>query len=95
MTATQTVQLEAGTYDFSAWLEGGDAGTSDVFKVTVEVDGQIYEGTGNVTGWQQWSEITISPIEVTGDTQAIVTVSVSGTTAGVWGAFDDITMVKR
>ena len=67
---------------------------SDVFTISLTFDGTVKEVSGTVTGWQQWSELSIKEIEVSDDTTGVITVTVSDTTAGVWGAFDDISLVK-
>ena len=94
-TASQEVELTAGTYTLSAWLEGGDNGASDEFLLSITVDGTEYSASGTVSGWQQWSELSIGEIEVGSDTTGIVTIAVTDTSSGVWGAFDDVSMIPE
>lgn len=92
-TAIQSIDLEPGTYDFSVWVEGGDSDGSELIGVAITVDGSLYDGHSSVTGWQQWSEIAISDIEITEPTTVSICIFVHEPSAGVWGAFDDVSMV--
>ena len=92
-TAVQLIDLEPGTYEFSAWVEGGDSGDSDQIGVDITVNGTIYDGHSSVTGWQQWSQIVISDIEITEPTTVSICIYVHNPTPGAWGAFDDVSMV--
>lgn len=92
-TAVQLIDLEPGTYEFSAWVEGGESGDSDQIGVDITVNGTIYDGHSSVTGWQQWSQIVISDIEITEPTTVSICIYVHNPTPGVWGAFDDVSMV--
>ena len=89
-TATQEVSLEKGTYSYTAYLEGGDAGTSDEFSIYVTVGDTTYQTTGTVSTWQNWCEMVIKDIVIPEDgTTVTVGISVKNPTPGVWGAFDD------
>lgn len=93
-TATQEVILDAGIYELSAYLQGGDAG-EDEFKVAATVEGEELAAYSEVSSWKVWSHPTVSEIVVTKDqTVVTVTLSVSNTTAGVWGSFDDVALCK-
>ena len=95
MTATQEVVVDAGIYKLSAFLQGGDASSSDVFTVSAAVGDEVYSVNGKVDGWKVWDNLVTEEIVVTEDnTTVTVTLSVSDTTGGVWGSFDDVTLVK-
>lgn len=94
-TATQEVTLEKGTYSYTAYLEGGDAGTTDEFIIYVTVGDITYQTAGTVSTWQNWCEMMIEDIVIPEDGTAVtVGISVNNTTAGVWGAFDDCILTK-
>lgn len=94
-SASQEVTLEKGTYSYTAYLQGGDAGTTDEFAIYVTVGDTTYQTTGTVSTWQNWCEMAIENIVIPEDgTTVTVGIQVDNTTAGVWGAFDDCVLTK-
>ena len=94
-TATQTVKLKAGKYALTGYIQGGGNGTSDVFSIKAIVGDETYTAAGELSGWKVWSNPTIDEIVVTeDDTEIQVVLSIENTTAGVWGAFDDIALYR-
>ena len=94
-TATQEVTLDKGTYSCSAFLQGGDATDTDKFTLYITVDDTTYEATGSVSTWQIWQQLLIENITISEDnTTVTVGISVTDTTAGVWGSFDDCILSK-
>lgn len=95
MIAGQTITVDSGVYSASAFLQGGNAGESDVFAIEVTVGDKTYTETSSVSGWKVWSNPTIENIQVSEDyTEVTVTLIVSDTTAGVWGSFDDAKLIR-
>ena len=96
LDAYQTVTLPAGTYSFSANLEGGDAGDGDIFEIYVKESPDsepLYTAEGSVTSWTEWTKLEISDIVIDEDnTSIVVGLAVRNATAGVWGAFDDCSL---
>ncbi len=94
-SATQELTLEKGTYSYTAYLQGGNAGSTDEFAIYVTVGDTVYQTTGTVSTWQNWCEMTIENISIPEDnTTVTIGISVNNTTAGVWGAFDDCVLTK-
>ena len=95
MSASQTVTVEKGVYDFGVFLQGGSAGSTDVFRITATVGDKVYESTSTLEGWKVWSNPTIVGIEVEeDDTEITVAFYVENTTAGVWGSYDDCSLIR-
>ncbi|MGN1168218.1 MAG: glycosyl hydrolase 53 family protein [Lachnospiraceae bacterium] len=95
MTASQTVTVDSGVYSASVFLQGGASGDTDIFAIAVTVGDETYTETSNVSGWQEWSNPTIENIQVVeDDTEITITLIVSNTTGGVWGAFDDAKLIR-
>ncbi len=95
MIASQIVTVGSGVYSASAFLQGGNAGESDVFAIEVMVGDKTYTETSSVSGWKVWSNPTIENIQVAEDnTEVTVTLIVSDTTAGVWGSYDDVKLIR-
>lgn len=94
-TATQKVTLPAGKYALTGYIQGGDAGDSDVFSIKAIVGDKIYSTVGELSGWKVWSNPTIDEIVITEDnTEVQIVLSIENTTRGVWGSFDDIALYK-
>lgn len=93
-TAVQTVTVDSGIYSLSAFLQGGDGGET-VFSVSATVGETTVSANGEVSGWQSWQEIICDEIIVKEDaTDIVITLSVSDTTAGVWGSYDDVKLIR-
>ncbi|MDD6157549.1 MAG: glycosyl hydrolase 53 family protein [Lachnospiraceae bacterium] len=94
-TASQTVTLNRGVYSAGAYLQGGNAGDTDVMAIQVTVGEREYIAYGTVEGWKVWSNPTIQEIEIAEDgTQVTVTLLLADLSAGVWGSFDDVKLVR-
>lgn len=93
--ASQKVTVNAGVYELSAFLQGGNAGSTDMFEAEVLVDGESYHDSAFVDGWKNWKQLNVKDIIVTEDDTCIeVILWVKNTTAGVWGSYDDVTLCK-
>lgn len=91
-TVTQTLHAIApGSYDFSVWLQGGDAGENAKFEAFVLVNETEYTAQIAVTSWQNWAEAAINGIPVAENAQVTVGVRASAD-AGAWGAWDDFSL---
>lgn len=91
--AAQTVTLEPGTYTLCAYLQGGDAGTDDVFTLFADFGDadegtHTYSATAVLSGWCNWQNPTISSIVIVEETEVTVGVEASAS-AGAWGTWDD------
>ena len=95
MIASQTITVGSGVYSASAFLQGGNAGESDVFAIEVMVGDKTYTEISSVSGWKVWSNPTIENIQVAeDDTEITVFLLVLDTTAGVWGSYDDAKLIR-
>ncbi|MDO5519777.1 MAG: glycosyl hydrolase 53 family protein [bacterium] len=93
-TAEQTITLDAGTYAFEGYVQGGDAGENAKITLYASADGKNYTVDTSVNGWQNWSNPTISKITVAKNkTQITVGASVDAA-AGAWGSWDDFYLYK-
>ncbi|REK52634.1 MAG: hypothetical protein C6W55_15615 [Thermobacillus sp.] len=89
-TLTQTLTgLADGTYELSAWAEGGHDYLADdtSLKLFAESGGQRVEAPIAVTPWGDWRQYTLT-VQVTGG-QAVIGFEVDAP-ATQWGAFDDV-----
>lgn len=93
-TVEQTISLEAGTYTFGGFLQGGDAGRDDVFELYVINGGETLTAEGGVTGWQNWSEIVVDGVVLKESGEITVGIRVEAT-AGAWGAWDDLYLCRQ
>lgn len=82
--------LEPGTYQLSAFSQGGDMLSSSVLEVYAIADGQEYSQSFELTGYADWKEPTVADIKLTGDTIVVgVRMKCNG---GSWGTVDDFTL---
>lgn len=82
--------LEPGTYQLSAFSQGGDMLSSSVLEVYAIADGQEYTQQFELTGYADWKEPTVADIKLTGDTIVVgVRMKCNG---GSWGTVDDFTL---
>ena len=94
-TASQTVSLEVGTYELSAFLQGGDAGANDRFEIAITIGEDTKTATASVSGWKDFKELTIPELIIEEDnTEAIITIT-ADISGGAWGSFDDVFLVKK
>jgi arabinogalactan endo-1,4-beta-galactosidase len=92
--ATQTVRgLTSGYYEFSGYLQGGDAGNNSRFVLFADSNGQHYEEASKVSSWQEWENPCVKRIYVGKDGTVTVGVSVLAV-ANAWGSFDDFYLCK-
>ncbi|MCR5214812.1 MAG: glycosyl hydrolase 53 family protein [Eubacterium sp.] len=91
----QKLVLDAGTYTYGAYLEGGDAGDSAEFYIYISIDGEIQRVDTGVTKWQEWQNPELSGFEITEDgTEVIIGLSGKCDAKG-WGAWDDLYLYKN
>ncbi|WP_121610958.1 glycosyl hydrolase 53 family protein [Mesobacillus foraminis] len=83
--------LEPGTYHLSMFLQGGDAGNSDMY-LYAKAGGQEYKANTGVNGWVNWSNPEIAAIPVTDGTITIGARIKAG--AGAWGSLDDFYLYR-
>lgn len=82
--------LEPGTYQLSAFSQGGDMLSSSVLELYAIVDGQEYTQQFELTGYADWKEPAVADIKLTGDTIVVgVRMKCNG---GSWGTVDDFTL---
>ncbi len=91
-TVEQKIEnIPAGTYELSAFLQGGTNGASDVYQLYISVNGTKLTANGELSGWLNWSNPVISAIEIPEGAEVYVGVNVTAT-GGAWGAWDDFTL---
>lgn len=82
--------LEPGTYQLSAFSQGGDMLSSSVLELYAVADGVEYTQSFELTGYADWKEPTVTDIKLTGDTIVVgVRMKCNG---GSWGTVDDVTL---
>ena len=82
--------LEPGTYELSAFSQGGDMLSSSVLELYAAVDGKEYTQQFELTGYADWKQPIISDIKLTGDNMVVgVRMKCNG---GSWGTVDDVTL---
>ena len=82
--------LEPGTYQLSAFSQGGDMLSSSVLELYAIADGQEYTQQFELTGYADWKEPTVTDIKLTGDTIVVgIRMKCNG---GSWGTVDDFTL---
>lgn len=82
--------LEPGTYQISAFSQGGDMLSSSVLELYAVADGVEYTQSFELTGYADWKEPTVTDIKLTGDTIVVgVRMKCNG---GSWGTVDDVTL---
>ena len=82
--------LEPGTYQLSAFSQGGDMLSSSVLELYAVADGQEYIQSFELTGYADWKEPTVTEITLTGDSMVVgIRMKCNG---GSWGTVDDVTL---
>lgn len=82
--------LEPGTYQLSAFSQGGDMLSSSVLELYAIADGQEYTQQFELTGYADWKEPAVTDIKLTGDTIVVgVRMKCNG---GSCGTVDDFTL---
>ncbi len=93
-TAEQKITgIPAGTYELSAYLQGGDAGSDAVFELYVTVNGKTLTAPSKVTSWQNWDNPVIKDIEIPEGAEVTVGVKADAQ-AKAWGAWDDFSLTE-
>ncbi len=92
---TQQVTLNAGSYTFGGFLEGGDAGDGAVFQLIADVNGTESKADTGVSGWKKWAEPKVENFEVPADNTAVTLKIKVKAAAKAWGAFDDMYLYKN
>lgn len=90
----QTITLEKGIYSLSAFLEGGDAGEDDEFKLYAILDGEETAENTTLNGWQEFTNPTISNIVISKDGTQLTIGAYTKASAKCWGAWDDFALIK-
>lgn len=88
-TAEQRVTLDAGHYTFEGYLQGGDAGEGDVFKLYVKKPDGTVETFGELNGWQNWSKLYVENFGVEENGTEITVGVYAEAVGGAWGSWDD------
>jgi arabinogalactan endo-1,4-beta-galactosidase len=86
-TVTQTITLEAGTYELKAYVEGGDCGDDAVMQLFVKGEGLDESDYATLAGWQVWQQPKLT-FTLEEETEVSIGVYVKAI-AGGWGAWDD------
>lgn len=84
--------LEPGTYQLSAYAQGGDMSSDSILELYAIVDGVEQTQTFMVTTYADWKNPTISEIQVTDGTLTIGVRMKCNTKS--WGTVDDIALYK-
>lgn len=93
-TAEQEITgLPEGTYELSAFLQGGDPGSNAIFQLYITVNGKTYTADSGLSGWLVWDNPRISDIMIPADAQVTVGVNVDAA-AKAWGAWDDFQLYR-
>lgn len=89
-TATQEVEVtEPGTYEFTCYMQGGDAASS-TFTAFIQAGDDSEETSLTAAGWSNFQE---GKVTLTVTDPCTITVGVKGDcNAGAWGTFDDFTL---
>ncbi|WP_231710846.1 glycosyl hydrolase 53 family protein [Gracilibacillus suaedae] len=87
---SQTItDLEPGYYHLSMFIQGGDAGESDM-KLYAVTSGQQYQTETHVDGWVNWVQSEIDEILIT-DGSITIGASIKAS-AEAWGTLDDFNL---
>ncbi len=95
-TAEQTLTgLEAGTYKLTGYMQGDAAGdeNAEVYFYVI-VNGETLKVDGQLNGYVNWYEATLSGITVAEGDDVVIGIKVT-TAPGGWGTIDALTLVKE
>lgn len=95
-TLEQTPEgLEAGVYDFTIYIMGGDCGASEVYAY-VKLDGEIIaKAPMEITVWNEWHGGFVEGVEYAEGQTLTVGIYVKAPAAGAWGKIDDAALSRR
>lgn len=86
-TVEQTVEnLAPGTYNFSLFIQGGDATDQEIYIYAI-ADGETYRVDTDIDGWRNFRNPVIRDIVV--ESGAIIVGAHVRCSAGAWGTLDD------
>ena len=85
--------LAAGSYEFSIFVMGGDAGAYNVYSFVKVGTASALTAKGAITAWQEWHEMKIS-FDYDGVSTLYLGVVVQASGAGAWGYLDKGTLTK-
>ena len=91
LTLEQTVTgLDAGYYDFSLFMQGGD-GEDTSITLTATCGGREFTAQGTVDGYLNWNKATVKGIVVNAGQTLILRVHIKGAN-NFWGSLDEGTL---
>ena len=92
-TLEQEIPLEAGHYEYSISIMGGDAGSQEIYSY-VKIDGEEAARCGaEITKWNSWDTPVIA-FDCGAGQSVVCGISVRCGGAGAWGKIDDMTVVS-
>lgn len=83
--------LKNGTYNASAFIQGGDAENQNIY-LYVKVDNEEISENTEVVGWAKWQKLTIDNIQVTNG-NITIGMHVECDAKG-WGTIDDFSLTR-
>ena len=91
-TVTQTItDIPAGKYELTGYLQGGNAGSNDMFEMFIQINGVEQKVSLSLKGWQVWQEGKLTDLEIPEGAEVVVGVRAKAI-AKAWGAWDDFTL---
>lgn len=93
-TVEQTITLDAGYYSFGGYLQGGDAGENDVFKLYVKNGDEILEAESSVSSWHNWTQPCVENFLIAQNGTEITVGIYVEATAGAWGSWDEMYLYR-
>lgn len=89
---TQTItDIPAGKYELTGYLQGGNAGSNDMFEMFIQINGVEQKVSLSLKGWQVWQEGKLTDLEIPEGAEVVVGVRAKAI-AKAWGAWDDFTL---
>ncbi|MCR4561951.1 MAG: glycosyl hydrolase 53 family protein [Bacilli bacterium] len=86
--------LEAGKYNYTIDIMGGDAGEYEAYNYVKINDEVVSTGAGEITGWNSWYTMSISDIECQTGDEIIFGVYVKCSGANAWGYLDNAFLTR-
>ena len=92
-SVSQTIILEAGTYEFSPSIQGGDTDSTSDLEIYADIDGQNQSSkVPALTGWKKWVEPKLT-FKLAKETQVKLGLNIKSN-AKSWGSTDDWVLTK-